>query len=177
MKLANGTLMGIGAVALVASLITILAPKAVRGAVAALVQVANTTAAPALTLDISESALQNVRLSCKVMSPSGEAFCTSQNFSLSPYIVPAGQNLVVTSIDIIGTGGGVGPTSLNFFPGVNPPPNLAGGAWNVSNDGLTHSFQYPRSGVVFPAGYVFGGVNVGINNFGGAALYGFLTPI
>ena len=64
MRFAKAILMGIGALALVASLMNLMAPKAVRAAAATLVEVANTVTAPALTLDISKSALQHVELTC-----------------------------------------------------------------------------------------------------------------
>jgi hypothetical protein len=51
MRLAKGMLMGIGALALVASMMTLVAPKAVRAAAAALVQVTNTMANAVPTSD------------------------------------------------------------------------------------------------------------------------------
>ena len=163
MKLVKGMLMGIGAIALVASLLNLVAPKAVHGAVAALVDVANTTAAPALTLDISKSASQHVELSC---APAG-CFLLS---SFLPYVVPAGQNLVVTSVDI-STECCAGNAQLNIDTG------STGEGWLVPNDTLTHSFQYP-SGIVYPAGVTFNSTVVSMNaNVAFVFLEGFLTPI
>jgi hypothetical protein len=112
--------------------------------------------------DISKSASQHVTLNCP---QSIAQICYSQ--SGTTYVVPAGQNLVVTSVDILGLNlGGF----LDFFL---PPPLLAG-QWAVPADGLTHSFQYP-SGIVFPAGYSFSPSNVSLMDTK-SILQGFLTP-
>ena len=164
MKLVKGTLMGIGALALVASLLNLVAPKAVHGAVAALVDVANTTAAPAITLDISKSASQHVELEC------GSAGCFVFSSLATPYVVPAGQNLVVTSVDIDTTG------SSGLVTLVISQHFALGQFWKVPNDGFTHSFQYP-SGIVYPAGTVFDSVFEEVTDDTVVFLEGFLTPI
>jgi hypothetical protein len=157
-------LMGIGALALVASLFNLVAPKAVRATAAALVEVANTGTAPALTLDISKSALQHVELTCGYFSD----HCVAANTS-TPYVVPTGQNLVVTSVDISTAGTG-GRDILSILT----PSGAARNIWAVPNDGFTHSFQYP-SGIVFSGGFVFMAPSVGNLVSNAAFLNGFLT--
>jgi hypothetical protein len=136
------------------------------------VNVANPATAPALTMDISKSALRYVELIC-TNNPSGN--CTQ--VSGGTYIVPSGQNLVVTSVEITGTPVGGGGMSLYVFS-----HSSGGDQWVVPNDGNTHSFQFPGSGIVYPAGFTFNSSNViFFGNFGNiipsAILVGFLTPI
>jgi len=167
MKFAKGLLMGIGALALAASLMDLVAPKAVHGAVAALVQVANTAAAPAITQDVPHLASQHLELICEATIG-----CAVPNpSSLTPYVVQAGQNFVVTSVDILGTGGD--PSGVAALALVLPAAGLSR-IWRVPDDGYTHSFQYP-SGYVFPAGYTFVSANVSTFNLSIAYLEGFLT--
>lgn len=129
------------------------------------VNLANTPAAPALVLDISKSASQHVELLC---TPAGG---TCSNIAVPPlpaYTVPAGQSLVVTSVDI----------TTVIFPGTITSIHFDSSprSWFVPNDGLTHSFQYP-SGLVFPAGYQFNSSSIFFGpNFNLAVVEGYLTP-
>ena len=129
------------------------------------VRVANTLTAPALTLDISKSASQHVGLLCSQLNPPNTTCFL--NGTTAPYVVPAGQNLMVTSVDIKGYGGG----------GIVQLITQLIEMWVVPNDGFMHSFQYP-SGVVYPGGFVFNSPNIfssGEFNYG--YLQGYLTPI
>ncbi len=103
MKPLKRILMGFGAVALVASLTALVAPKPVHAAVAALVQVTNNLANPVSSQDVFRSVAQMVTVWCIVplnpepcieIGPSGAA-------PGSGYVVPAGQNLVITDVDIV----------------------------------------------------------------------------
>jgi hypothetical protein len=131
------------------------------------VHVANPATAPVLTLDISKSASQHLQLIC---GPNYGG-CTVPGGS-ALYVVPAGQNFVVTSVDILTTGGG-GNSDLSITTS-----SLAGGSWYVPNSlSLTQSFQYP-SGIMYPAGFAFNSPSVSFSaNFFLAWLNGFLTPI
>ena len=83
---------------------TVLAPKAARSTVAAMVEVANTVAAPAITNDVPHLASQTVMLTTEV-SISGGFPTNSYLFQLSSngaqsssiFIVPT-ENFVITSI-------------------------------------------------------------------------------
>jgi hypothetical protein len=132
------------------------------------VKVTNPLTAPALTLDISKSASQHVELLCASFNT---VVCTAGGSLTPPYTVPAGQNLVVTSIDILTAGGG-GASQFFIHRGIA----MIGSAWAVPNDGSTHSFQYP-SGIVYAAGYTFVANNVALVNTFEAKLEGYLTPI
>jgi len=127
------------------------------------VHVATAITAPLLVLDISHSASQHVTIFC--LEP-----CSTQGSYPNPYVVPAGQNLVLTSVDInsLYTSGG---TSLLLETG--SPAAFPVGIWNLPGDGFTHSFQYP-SGLVFPAGFSFGFPNI-VKNNATVILQGFLT--
>ena len=135
--------------------------------------VTNTIATPLFVVDPSRSAAQHVELVCL-----GGTLQLCAEGSTTPYTVPTGQNLVVTSIDIdtISLSNGAGTVGFGF---ARPSPISTSilAEWIVPNDGLTHSFQYP-SGYVFPAGYTFSATNgVGLSTgFGGPVfLEGYLT--
>lgn len=149
-------------------------PTTISGPVAAIqsgkwnVDLASTTAAPALVLDISKSAAQHIELLCT------QAAALCSNTAAPPpapaYMVPAGESLVVTSLDF---------TTVTF-PGTTTSLNFEGSGsalvWFVPNDGLTHSFQYPN-GFAFPAGYQFNSASIFLGpNFNRAVMEGYLTP-
>jgi len=139
--------MGIGAVALAASLMTLVAPKSVHAAVAALVQVANTTASPANTEDISKQANQLVHLVCD-LAVTGSGFTNCFNsppngvITGSQYSVPAGQNLVINEVDIHQVDGPSASQVSLALQGVGPIHY----DWFVSGQN-TMQFTYP-SGIV-----------------------------
>ena len=160
-------LMGISATVLAALLLTLIFPKTGHALVATLVQVTNSATAPALTLDVSKSASQHVELTCQIPINS---FLCAINSGSTAYVVPPGQNLVVTSVDILAAQGGIANLILynTFIPVAQ---------WYVPADTLTHSFQYP-SGIVFTAGAVFDSKSVvASSNVVEAILIGYLTPI
>ncbi|HEY7338158.1 MAG TPA: hypothetical protein VH639_24940 [Bryobacteraceae bacterium] len=142
------------------------------------VKVTNTITAPVPVLDISHSASQHVALDC--FGAGQMPICVAQGASSSstPYAVPAGQNLVLTSVDISAdsTSGGSG-LLLVLPPSPGAVVGVAAGRWNVPSDGFIHSFQYP-GGIVLPAGFVFGLSNSqgNVNLISATAiLQGFLT--
>lgn len=143
---------GLGWLAAALVLGSVAGPKAVRAAVATLVEVANTTANPVPTADVSHSAAQSVTLVCP---PVGGGFC----YSLPPaggtgntYTVPAGQNLMITDVEIIGPGGG-GNVGLAIQS--NLCISICGYQnFTIPNDGATHQFLIPN-GIPYPAGFQF----------------------
>ena len=92
------------------------------------VNVTNPATAPALTLDISKSASQHVGLLCVL---DNGAFTCIQGGGIAPYVVPAGQNLIVNSVDIATSGGGGTGTFA-----IIPFAPLVGGQWAFPNDGF-----------------------------------------
>jgi hypothetical protein len=139
------------------------------------VHVTNPATAPALTLDISKSASRHVQLICGSLGGGNGVTCNPASadgtFSGTTYVVPAGESLVVTSVDMFTFATSGGNSSFHIGAGIG------GNGWIVPFDGLTHSFQYP-SGIVFPTGFTFDNSEVTV---GGAPpivkLQGFLTPI
>jgi hypothetical protein len=137
------------------------------------VNVANAITAPVPTLDISKSATHHVTLDCFENDLTSVALCSSQGNIGIPYVVPAGQNLVVTSVDVFCTVGPGGPGPGHFDLFLTPP--FMAGAWSVPSDSLTHPFQYP-GGIVFPAGFSFSRPNLDFSSaFCISILQGFLT--
>ena len=159
MNLVRKVISVLGGVFLAALLIAALAPKATRAVAAILVTVTNTSANPVITAPIPQSAAQNVELFCYSRSVTVFGFACGQvtaQFGAplpgAQYTVPAGQSLVVTTIDvapqtsspgtIIATLATLDPQSLNYF-------NRE--AFTVPN-GLTTQFQFPVAGIVIPSG-------------------------
>jgi hypothetical protein len=147
------------------------APKTVRAVVASLVQVNNTVGAPAITEGVPKLASQNVTLYCQLTrlmncypETPGQGVTT-----LNPYTVPAGQNLVITEIEITSGGGGGAPASFT----ISAPSSEFGIAdnWNVNDDGLTHEFHF-SNGLVFPAG---SSISVGAYDVPLVMMRGYLT--
>jgi hypothetical protein len=177
-KLWKSMLMGIGGVggaAVLAAVLTLVAPRAVHAAVAALVQVANTIANPAVTQETSRAASQIVHLTTQGKAAVNPAVMTQLHQYITggtfgpAYVVPAGQNLVITSIEVsVFTAGN---NYLNLYDNTTIGQREL---WYLPNVGTTQ-LQFP-SGFVYPAGtpvYVY---------IGGAAttqmfvdVHGYLT--
>jgi hypothetical protein len=128
MKFAKSILTGTGAVVLAGLILALLVPKAAHAVAATLVQVANTTANPAISQDTSRQASQIVTLECLGISAQMTVNCyqvlpSSNSNSNAQYYVPSGQNLVITSIDYVLLQTTSAPTSTTIFKlvPVNPP--------------------------------------------------------
>lgn len=133
MRFAKRFLMAAGAGALAGILAIAIAPQAAHGLVAALVQVSNTTANPVPTQDVRGSAAQILELSCST-NEGGPVQCVQANPSIpspTPFVVPAGQNFVITQIEAACSGG--------------------------VTEGLTVLYEIPKAGGVLAAnhGYEF----------------------
>jgi hypothetical protein len=139
----------IAAAAILAVVLTLAAPRAVHAVAAALVNVTNTAASPAISQGVSQLASQNVFLAAA--APVGGSSGFSQEFpdgslSISAFVVPSGQSLVVTSLEV--------------FPLTNPGTYtifISNGVSGKKRELLaapaaySTQFQFP-SGIVFPAG-------------------------
>jgi hypothetical protein len=95
MRFAKRLLMGVGAVALTAMVLSVAAPKAVHATVAALVQVVNTTANPAVTLD-AETSTRIPYQSYQTYNTFSGGFI---GFTLTYPTVPAGYRLVIQNVN------------------------------------------------------------------------------
>ena len=140
-----------GCAAVFAAVLTLAVPREVHAIAAALVQVTNTTGNPAVTEDISKQASQIVHLTtlgkANVLNNTMtelHQYIPGGTFG-PPYVVPAGQNLVITSIEA-----SVLTPGNNFL---NLYDNTTIGQreyWYLPTVGLTQ-LTFP-SGFVFPAG-------------------------
>ena len=145
-----------GAVAFTAGALMLAAPRAAHAIAATLVQVTNTPANPAVSQDVAKLASQNVLLvysnglgQVSPLSLGGGAFLLPyypNDVIGTQFVVPAGQSLVVTTIDVF-------PTTPS--PGVNwiaigNDSNVLREHFYVSNASSTQ-LQFPN-GLVFSAG-------------------------
>jgi hypothetical protein len=140
-----------GCAAIFAVALTLAVPREVHAIAATLVQVTNTTENPALTQDISREASQIVHLTTQGKANVNPATMTQlhQYFpggTFGPaYVVPAGENLVITSVEasVITAGNNY----LNLYDNTTIGQREI---WYLPNVGLTQ-LQFP-SGFVYPAG-------------------------
>jgi hypothetical protein len=147
------SVLSFGAIALAAGVLTLAVPQAAHAVAAALVQVTNTAASPAITQGVPTLAGQIVDLGNTALPNAGTV---TPFYSISPagifdfgYSIPANQSLVVTAVDI--TPSSCTPTSYTGISNVAITDNgNEREAWSVSGQAATH-FVYP-SGIVLAAG-------------------------
>ena len=159
MNVLKSKLFQMGAVLAVVGTIAVTTPRAAHAVAAALVQITNTTANPGITQDATLAASQIVTLGIgpadlETGSEPMQQYLPGSGLTGTAYVVPAGQHLVITGLDVqiyfgsgtlsLGPGGGVGPVE-NF---------------NLQSAQGTQQFQFP-AGFVFPAG---SNVVVGMNS-------------
>jgi hypothetical protein len=147
MKITKRMLTGLGAIALAVSLLILVAPKAAHAVVVTLVQVANTSANPAITQDVSRLASQSVQLVCVSINNCAQILPDGSTPD-QWYTVPAGSHLVITTVQI--NTSGTPSTQLMQSTGAG---NVTRGSWTLDTAG-SFLFQYP-SGIVFSSGSVF----------------------
>jgi hypothetical protein len=175
MKFANSLLIGTGSVVLAGFALTLLAPKAMHAVVATLVQVANTTANPAITQDTTKQASQILTLNCQPggIPPAPAPSCTQvldTGFEAgTQYVVPASTKLVLTSLDyypLAGTGKiGIGIEDITSTP-------LLFEALLINNQSLESTMQF-SSGIVMGTGLHPGVISSNPNAV--VYLHGYLT--
>ncbi len=133
-----------GAVALAAGVLTLAIPRTAHALAAALVQVANTPASPAITQDISKQANQMVQLFCPAAS-NGISNCSVEDSGGPQYTVKDGQSLVINTVEFIPQSAGeYQVVFLDIARGNALHPWGFTGPNNVQ-------FQYP-SGIMLAAG-------------------------
>jgi hypothetical protein len=151
MKYAKRMSMVAGTLALAGILGVAIAPRAAHGIAAAMVQVVNTAASPAITQDAARQAAQIVTLSGAVDANSfSRVFLFNQ---LSPqggttgpaYVTPSGQNLVITSIEFAPSAGN-GSLNMVLLNGFNINTYER---WNITAGSVTN-LQYPTGLVIGP---------------------------
>jgi hypothetical protein len=165
--------------ALVLAAVAALAPHAAKAVTAALVQVANTVAAPAVTQSVSEMASQRVLLrlpfgaSLSPGDPLTAMYQVIPNTGQSPtfFTVPAGQNLIITSMTVNTYNTGGADIVLLGGAGVNPFYSV----YVAQKGSQTIPF---RNGLVFPAGsavYIVNSANVAGTGSADVVVGGYLT--
>jgi hypothetical protein len=152
MKYVKRMLMVAGGMALAGILGVAIVPKATHGLAAAMVQVVNTAASPVIAQDTARQAAQIVTLSGQVVANSfSRVFLFNQ---LSPqggttgpsYVVPSGQNLVITSIEFAPSAGS-GSLKMVLLNGFNIETYEE---WDIPAGAIT-ALQYP-TGLVIGSG-------------------------
>jgi hypothetical protein len=150
MKLFEKRTWQIVVVAAAAAVLGLVTPRAAHAIAAALVQVTNTAANPAITQGTEKQAAQLVSLMLPSNNAIGPEVITalvqaSPILGPSPnaFVVPAGQNFVLTELDV-------------SFSGTTGGAIIVGGSTYLIEDGYFpasgyHQMQF-SSGVVFPAG-------------------------
>jgi hypothetical protein len=141
----------VGCATVFSVVLTFAPPREVHALAAALVEVTNTTANPAVNEDISRQASQIVHLTTLGKANVQPATMTQLHQYIPggtfgpPYVVPAGQNLVITSIEAsVFT---AGDNFLNLYDNTTIGQREY---WSLPNVGLTQ-LQF-SSGFVYPAG-------------------------
>jgi len=180
MKLARKYLPQIAGALLVFSTVALLTPRTMHALAAALVQVTNTLANPAITQDSSRAASQIVLLHTPFGSqvPGGQEVAMvqvipTQGDAPTAYVVPSGQNLVLTGVDF-----DVNTASPNTFVDLRHSLSnnglFADEIFSLPNAGH-QEFRFP-SGIVIPAG---SSVHIDNGNAGASTLQavvqGYLT--
>lgn len=156
----NQSVFAVAGVIFAGTLITAMSPSTVHAVVetaatavkATLVQVTNTASSPVVTQSIGQQAAQAVHLTCNSTGLTCALFSVSGGSSES-YVVPAGQSLVVTAVDIMPTQIYLSPTcSVEHQDGLYLTTST-GSAYSqlwIVNSVSVH-YSYP-SGMVFPSG-------------------------
>jgi hypothetical protein len=145
--------MAVGGAVLAAGLIGFTNPKTVHALAAALVQVTNTATNPVVTAEVSRTAAQTVSL---YMGQNNDGSRTpflemipGGGVNSDAYVVPDGESLVITEIDIQARNAGffqltpvtTGSSGMNFNQ-----------LFEVPDDSATHQFLFPN-GIVWPSGH------------------------
>jgi hypothetical protein len=111
MELLKRCLMGLGTILLLALSLQLFAPKTVHAVVSTLVTVANTSSNPVPTTSVKESAANYLTLVFDV--PSGTYYQLHPDDTTTQYVLPEGQQFVITDVDwIVGCASAIfsGPT-------------------------------------------------------------------
>ncbi len=164
-----------GAAALAAGALILAVPRAAHAIAATLVQVTNTAAGPAVAQDVSKLASQQVTLVAPGLSPNINEYLAQMDvhgaISSGSFTVPAGQSLIVTSIDITPGAPGSGTNGISIW---NTIPGYILESYVVTNS-VTTTLQF-SNGIVFPAGEsLIVGNAISSSGYVNATVRGYLT--
>lgn len=149
MRLLKQAMAVLGTVVVIALLVALVTPKTAHAIIATAVQVVNTSANPAATLDNSKAASQIVELVCLVASAEQTTSCEQETAAneFSGFMVPAGQTLIITSVDIQ-----TGPAGPGFAAvDLSQKPGGPREEWVVPSTNTTQ-LQFPSSGIPISSG-------------------------
>ncbi|MEO8125649.1 MAG: hypothetical protein ABJF23_28605 [Bryobacteraceae bacterium] len=131
-----------------------LAPSAAHAVIATLVQVVNTPANPAITLDVSRAASQIIEVQCN--TPFGLSQpCTFVNPDAAnggQFTVPAGQKLVITEADLTTNDSAGGTNSIQLIQRLGQN-NAVREGWTFPSGGAVMRQLQFGSGIVIGPGY------------------------
>jgi len=158
MKFTKSFLTGAGAFVLAGLTLALLAPQAAHAIAATLVLVTNTAASPAITESNTKMASQLVDLTLQGGNYQQQPGYYNAMFQISAsgtaasfYVVPPGQNLVITEIDATAyNSGGVFFTVQAGGPGAQYSGSIELAHFYMTSQG-SQQFRF-SSGLVFPAG-------------------------
>jgi hypothetical protein len=173
----------VAGIVVIATVLTLTAPRTVHAVAAALVQITNTSANPAVTQDIGQAASQMVYLSC-VSARSGAFGCDQyvdvpgntppQQFA--GFTVPANRYFVITAVDVNNSDTGSScPTPINIGMATEIGNNtLFRFGWTLAANAPTTHFTYPPGFALAP------GTTIVMNNSSQTCsaevdVYGYLT--
>ena len=148
------SVLAVGGVILAGGLTTVMNPRTVHAVAAALVQVTNTASNPVVTQGIGQQVAPMVDVVCftnfgicQLLSP------TAGEVGGIAYVVPAGQSLVITAVDVLTSNVCAVGGHAEFVNYSLPSGISVARLWSIQGEGNvvspTAHFAYP-SGVVFP---------------------------
>ena len=152
------SVLAVGGVVLAADLITVMNPKAVHAVAAALVQVTNTAANPAVTQSITQQASQTVRLRCSANGAANDCGATPPvgQEIVAAYVVPPNQSLIITAMDIsffdCAAGVGVGAIILTDSVNDSNPAGSVRWDWALPVSAANFNGQPITNHLTFPLG-------------------------
>jgi hypothetical protein len=171
-------LLAIAGLAVAAGMLT---PQRLNSQYASPVRVMNSTATPAIAQDVSKLASQNIQLVSQGLTPHQNVQMTQMfpNGTLNgfPFVVPSGQNFVLTAIDITPVSAPGGILDVELFNNTLPAPPVPPGRLQVfaPNASVTTQYHYPN-GIVFPPGSLVDVLNSGTSAGDCFVVaYGYLT--
>jgi hypothetical protein len=162
----------LGTVIVIAVIAALVTPKTAHAVVATMVDVVNTSANPAATLDNTKAASQILELICPDTAPGEHFACEIQNADngVSAFTVPGGQTFIITSVDVIPFTPAAGIIDLLLRQNGSGRER-----WYVPGTNTT-LLQFPTSGIPISSGSTLS-LTVVLDSSTGAALriHGYLT--
>jgi len=172
--------MGFGAIALLAVVFALSAPKAAHAVVATLVQVTSSAASPVHSQDVSTTAAQIVEVRCIESSGCSQIFPDGTAGASGSFFVPANESFVITSVDILPPTPQSFPVFVTLSQALPLQTYVNRERWVIQTN-TTTLLQFPVSGIVLaPQAAILVDFNfsnnstLGLDSFS-ATLHGYFT--